>query len=393
MDCSIIIPNFNGRHVLGTCLAALYEQTSTRLIEREIIVVDNGSTDDSRQFVTAEYPEVSVISLPRNTGFTGGIAAGVEAARGDTLVFLNNDTRPDFVWLESLLQPLRDPAVAAVGSLMLNASEEAIDFAGGTANLFGWGFQQGHGTPAPVAEPEAAPVPMLFVCGGAMAVRRPVYQQVGGFDGEYFAFFEDVDLGWRLNLAGHRVVLAPASRVAHQQSHTAKQMPKSLRTFLIERNAFTTMVKNLSEANLHRLLPWATALLLERSLLDLGIERDRLFAGRWGDEIFSRGSRSAAESLAEGMSRIEESSKRLVKESLLGEGNQTERGQGRLLALQAVFRRWPYWLSRRAEIQGLRQVGDRQLFPLMKDLLRPPLGHPREQELLDQLAALLRSGE
>lgn len=390
MDCSIIIPSYNGRNVLEPCLRALFEQTSTAPMDREILVVDNGSTDDTKLMLAEAYPAVQIIALPKNTGFTGGIAAGVSQARGDVLVFLNNDTRPDFTWLDALLAPLTDPKIAATGSVMLDAEEEKIDFGGGTANLFGWGFQKGHGESAYSLPTESAAIPSLFVCGGAMAVRRALYNSLGGFDSEYFAFFEDVDLGWRLNLAGHQVVMVPESRVAHQQSHTAKTMPKALRTFLVERNALTTMIKNLSGNNLNRLLPWAFGMNLERALLDLGIERDRLFPGRWGDEIFGRGSKATTASIAEGVAQIGDAGKRVVKEAILGEGNANERGQARLLATQSVIRRWPYWMQRRAAVQATRTVGDLQLFPLMHDLLRPPLGHPYEQALMDQLGALLK---
>ncbi|HYE80142.1 MAG TPA: glycosyltransferase family 2 protein [bacterium] len=392
MDCSIIIPNYNGQHALAACLEALYLGAGARPVDREVLVVDNGSTDGSTAMVEERYPAVRVVQLPRNTGFTGAIAAGVGAASGGILIFLNNDTRVDFEWQDRLLDPFQDRAIAAVGSLMLDDTEDKIDFAGGTANLFGWGFQVGHGKPAESATAIAGPVPVFFPCGGAMAIRRPVYQELGGFDPDYFAFFEDVDLGWRLHLAGHQAVLQPLSRVAHQQSATAKTMPKALRAYLTERNALATMVKNLSDTNLATLFPWAIGLALERTVLDLGLDRDKLFPGRWGDEVFSRTKRTGGEVLMDEVADLRESSKRIVKDVVLGGGNQSERGQARLLAVEAILAEWPKWMAKRQQVQALRKVGDKQLMPLMQDLLRPPLGHPREQALLDQLAQALASG-
>lgn len=393
MDCSILIPNFNGRAVLNACLTACYEQLTDRPIEREVIVIDNGSSDDSLAFLQHEFSGVVVHRLPRNTGFTGAIQAGASIARGQVLVLLNNDTRPDALWLQELLEPLRDPAIACAGSLMLTADESGTDFAGGTANLFGWGFQQGHNTPAPPIEQPAEQVPQLFVCGGAMAVKRAVWDQLGGFDPDYFAFFEDVDFGWRLHLAGHKAVLATASRVAHQQSHTAKQMPQTLRAFLLERNALATMIKNLSDANLQQLLPWGLALSLERALVDLDLDRDRFFAGRWGDAVFNRTPAGLAGALQDSLERLESGGKRLIRETTGGEGKRSERGEARLLALEAILSRWSYWMEKRRAVQATRAAGDRQLFVLFRDLLRPPLGHPREQALLDELGALLRGSE
>ncbi|MEO7993060.1 MAG: glycosyltransferase family 2 protein [bacterium] len=391
VDCAVIIPTYNGRTVLGSCLDALYASQIPSGVTRDIIVVDNGSSDDTLDLIATDYPAVRVVHLERNTGFTGGIAAGVAATGSTALVFLNNDTRVDYLWLEALLAPLESPGIAAAGSILLDETEEKLDYRGGSANLFGWGFQQGHGEPVESIAGLTDPIPELFCCGGAMAIRRATYLEVGGFDPDYFAFFEDVDLGWRLNLAGYKCVVAPESRVSHLQSFTAKTMPRALRAFLCERNALTTMVKNLSDANLAELLPWAIALSLTRGLIDQGIERDRFFSGRWGDEVFGRRGKTNSEILIDEVADLKESGKRMVKETLLREGNQEDRGTARLLALESVLREWPKWLAKRETVQALRKVGDKQLMPLMADLLRAPLGHPREQAVMTLLGEWLRN--
>src|SRR5207249_1502513 len=126
-------------------------------------------------------------------------------ASAAVIAFLNNDMRVEPTWLRELVRPLVDESdVAATGGKILSWTGEAIDFVGGSVNFYGHGFQPLHGRPAEdVTGLESRP--FLFPCGGSMAIRRDVFLGSGAFDEDYFAFFEDIDLGWRLWVLGYRV--------------------------------------------------------------------------------------------------------------------------------------------------------------------------------------------
>jgi hypothetical protein len=181
------------------------------------------------------------------------------------VAFLNNDMRVDRRWLSELVQPLRsDPDVVCAASKILSWDGKHIDFGGSAVNMLGFGYQEGWGEP-PSARSEARYV--IAPCGGAMLVDRQVFFEIGGFDEDYFAFYEDLDLGWRLWVTGYKVVYAPRAVTYHIHHGWWGQVPSAKVTVLYQRNAMSTLVKNYDDENLARILPVALLLYLRRTYL------------------------------------------------------------------------------------------------------------------------------
>ena len=194
---SVVVVNLNGRALLADCLDALAVQDYPR--DRvETVLVDNGSADGSVAFVREVYPHVRVVEARRNLGFAGGNNLGARIATGDYLALINNDARADVRWLRTLVEVLEEqPDVACVASKILDQGGNTIDFVGPVMNLYGRALHIEEGMPiAPGFYDE--PRELLAPCGGAMMIRRDLFWQVGGFDADYVAYFEDLDLGWRL---------------------------------------------------------------------------------------------------------------------------------------------------------------------------------------------------
>src|SRR5581483_7257636 len=143
---------------------------------------------------------------------------------------------------------------------------KAIDFVGGAVNFYGHGFQPLHGRPAGEDDTDAIR-PVLFACGGSMAARRDVFLASGGFDEDYFAFFEDIDLGWRLWVLGYRILYVPTATAYHKGHATGSKLPAHQLRVLYERNAMATLIKNYDDANLARVLPAALLLAGKRALV------------------------------------------------------------------------------------------------------------------------------
>lgn len=265
---SVVIPNWNGRALLAEALPAVAALAYRR--ERiEVLVFDNGSTDGSATWLRATWPAVRVLESPMNLGFAAACNAGAAAAEGELVAFLNNDLRVDPAWLGRMAAALAADGAAAAGSRILDWEGTRIDFDGAAMNFYGHGVARRHGRPATDAG-DAAPRPALFACGAAMLVDRARFLASGGFDADYFAYFEDVDLGWRLWVEGERVLYVPGAVAWHR--HHGSALAPERRTALLEANALASVVKNYDDANLARVLPAALLLLEARARLSGGAQ-------------------------------------------------------------------------------------------------------------------------
>lgn len=263
---SVLIPSWNGRAHLEPCLAALAARVDPGLLV-EILVLDNGSSDGTVEWLRRTHPEVRVVESRLNLGFAAGMNHLARAAGGDLLALLNNDTRPHPEWLAELITALAEapPETAAVSGLILDWEGERLDFADGIVTFDGHAFQRGYRTPIDRAELPADGADLPFLCGANALVRRADFEQVGGFDGDYFAYFEDVDLGWRLRLAGRRIAFARRAVIRHRSMATSELLGRYRRGVLFERNAFATAFKNLDEQTFHGLMPAILATVLART--------------------------------------------------------------------------------------------------------------------------------
>jgi GT2 family glycosyltransferase len=261
---SVIIPTWNGCELLRAALGSLRLQTFS---DFESVVVDNGSRDGTVAMLEAEFPDVVVVRFAENRGFAVAANAGVRASRGRYLVLLNNDVEAEPKWLEAIVGVLdAKREVGSVASKMVTLRDPGvIDSAGAAMGLFAYDIGRGE----PDGPRFAAGREILCPCAGAGAYRREVFESVGQFDEAFFAWFEDVELGIRAQLAGFRCWYEPSARVRHHGHATASQLstPKTVYTV---RNALLLFLQTMP---LRRLLPWAPVMLVWPFL-------DPIFSGR-----------------------------------------------------------------------------------------------------------------
>ncbi|HEX8203133.1 MAG TPA: glycosyltransferase family 2 protein, partial [Isosphaeraceae bacterium] len=216
-SCSIVIPSYNGRSLLETCLASIarHRPAATAL---EVIVADDASTDGTPGWLASAHPDVRLVRLGRNAGFCGAANAGIAAARGEFLQLLNNDTEVTAGWLEAGLAPFAEAAVGSVAPLVLvRADPSRVNSAGDSYALTGWAFNRGSNQPA--AAWAAAPPGDVFGASASSAFyRAAALRAVGAFDPSYGSYYEDVDLAFRLRWAGYRCAFAPRCRILHDVS-------------------------------------------------------------------------------------------------------------------------------------------------------------------------------
>ncbi len=214
---SVIIPNWNGREHLEVCLTALRCQRHQSF---EVILVDNGSTDGSPAYVRESFPEVRLVELGENRGFTGACNAGLQVAAGGYIVLLNNDTEADAGWLAALASAFsRHPRAGILASkLLLFDRRDHFHAAGDYYRLDGIPGNRG------VWEQDTGQYdreePVFGACAAAAAYRREMVDQIGFLDEDFYFSCEDVDLAWRANLAGWRVVYVPRAVVYHKLKAT-----------------------------------------------------------------------------------------------------------------------------------------------------------------------------
>ena len=273
---TIIIPNYNGVRFLGPCLAALKRQTCQ---DFQILVVDNGSTDQSRQWLKEH--QVPAILLPENTGFSGAVNAGIRRADTPYVILLNNDTEAEPDYVKELLGAMeRSPRIFSVSPKMIQLHNPALmDDAGDMYSLMGWAYQRGVGQEA---GRYSRPCHIFSACAGAAIYRRALFQEIGLFDEMHFAYLEDIDVGYRAKIAGYYNRYCPQAVVCHVGSGTSGSRYNSFKVRLAARNSIYLNYKNmpfpqLAANSLPILLGMAGKYLYFRKI---GFARDYL-AGLW----------------------------------------------------------------------------------------------------------------
>jgi GT2 family glycosyltransferase/glycosyltransferase involved in cell wall biosynthesis len=261
---SVVLVNFRGASDTIEAISHIDRlDWPTELLE--IVVVENGSGDDSAERIRAVAPHVTLVVSTTNDGFAGGCNRGVAASSGEFVAFLNNDAKPDAGWIRAAVAKFDESSrIGAIASRVLDWEGGLVDYIGSAMTWYGMGYKPLTAERVPTGADLAKDV--LFGTGAAMFVRRSAYDQLGGFDERYFMFFEDVDLGWRLNLAGWRVVYEPASLAFHKHHASMAEFGPFKETYLLERNALFTLYKNLGAEALAEALPAAMALSVRRAI-------------------------------------------------------------------------------------------------------------------------------
>lgn len=343
---SVIVVNYRGVDDTLNCLRALRDELDYPAGSLQIICVDNDSGDGGAARIGA-LDGVQLVEAPANLGFAGGCNLGAKHATGTVLAFLNNDARPDRGWVSAAVEVLRDePAVAAVASRVLDWDGRTIDFVDAGMTWFGMGYKRHTGEPAAGHD---RPKDVLFATGSAMFVRAGVFRELGGFDERFFMFYEDVDLGWRLNLRGWRVRYEPRSLAYHRHhaSVSTVDTPDGAREwYLLERNALATLYKNFSDRTLATVLPAALALTVRRATARGELDPTQLeIANRTADQA---------------------TTVPVPKTTLAG-----------VLAVDRFVELLPSLAASRKAEQAARVRSDADLIPLMRKAMEPAFPLPR----------------
>lgn len=237
---TVVVPNWNGRHLLATCLQALRMQT---LRDFQVIVVDNGSTDGSVQFLKENFPFARVIANASNLGFAAAANQGIRASESQYIAMLNNDTEAAPDWLAALIESAESDTNAGMcASKMVFADRpEVINSTGICVDRAGIAWDRRGGEIDD--ERESEPVDVFGPSAGAGLYRRAMLEEIGLFDEDFFAYLEDVDLAWRARRAGWRCLHVPAACVVHHHSATGVE-GSPFKSFHLGRNKIWLLVKN-----------------------------------------------------------------------------------------------------------------------------------------------------
>jgi hypothetical protein len=272
---SIVIINYNGKEYLKDCLGSIAKSTYR---DFEVILVDNNSKDGSVSFVEKYFPWVKIIKNKVNVGIAEGCNIGTKYSNGKYVVFFNTDVKVEHNWLEELVRTVEsDPSVGACGCKVLRMDAKSIDCIGGfVCDIFGSGlYALGH------LEEDRGQYDNVTECfalaGMCMLVRRDVFEIIGGFDSKFFLLVEDIDLCWRIRLAGYDIRVNPHAVVYHKSKATLKKekIKRDYIRFLVERNTLRMLIKNYSTKSLIRILPKYFAIILAESIFYIFITKIR----------------------------------------------------------------------------------------------------------------------
>jgi len=261
---SVVLVNFRGADDTVECVRGLLELDWPRE-NLEIIVVENGSGDDSLQKLQDITNDVTLVESDDNLGFTGGCNLGVSRASGEFIAFLNNDAKPDRGWISEAIRTFSTGTnIGAVASKVLDWDGDRVDYIDASITWYGMGYKPHAGETDRGAWDDEKDV--LFGTGAAMFIRASVFEELGGFDDNFFMFYDDVDLGWRLNLLGYRFRFQPKSLAFHKHHASMNKFGNFRETYLLERNALYTLYKNLDDESLAQVFPSALLLATRRAI-------------------------------------------------------------------------------------------------------------------------------
>ncbi len=256
---SIVVSNYNGMKILPSCLNSIETQSYTHC---ETIVVDDCSTDGSAEMMASDFPWVRVVRNPKNLGPAASKGAGLAAARGEFVAFLDNDAVLTGEWLESMVGfAASHPRAGAIASkIMFSDNRQVINSAGSSMNVAAYGWDRGIFEMDTDYHSESERV--FYACSAAMFGRRDMIEEVGGFDPLFQYPFEDVDLGWRLNLAGYEVWFNAEALAYHRLGATMGRSTPRI-TYQYERNRIRSLLKNFEDSTIRNIRMELARLYLE----------------------------------------------------------------------------------------------------------------------------------
>lgn len=241
MKVTIVIPNYNGKHFMEPCLASLNRQTCR---DFKTVVVDNASSDGSAAYMRENHPDIEVIELDQNYGFSKAVNIGIQHARTPYVILLNNDTTVDARYVEEMIQAIEtSPKIFSVSSKMIQMYHpDLIDSAGDLYTIVGWGVCRGAGRSV---KNYTVQDEIFTACAGAAIYRRQAFQKIGYFDESHFAYLEDIDIGYRAKIYGYKNLYCPSALVYHVGSGTSGSKYNPFKVKLSARNSVYLNYKNM----------------------------------------------------------------------------------------------------------------------------------------------------
>lgn len=245
---TVVIPNYNGINYIERCLQFLEEEPA------HIIVVDDGSTDGSRQVVQEKFPRVELICLDRNYGFCKAVNTGIEASKTPYVILLNNDTEVQRGFVRALELPLEQHPQIFSGSAQMRSLKcpGLIDDAGDYYCALGWAFARGKDKPLQDYQRKRR---IFAACGGAAIYRRKIFNEIGFFDENHFAYLEDIDLGYRARIQGYVNLYIPGAIAYHAGSGASGSRYNDFKISLTAQNSIYLIYKNMPMAQIILNLP------------------------------------------------------------------------------------------------------------------------------------------
>lgn len=244
---AIVILNYNGKDYLAQFLPAVLASTYTNY---QVIVADNASTDDSVHWLSSNYPQITVLKNKENLGYAGGYNWALQQVTADYFVLLNSDVEVSPNWLQPIIQLMEQHANIAACQPAIRSYYQKTHFeyagaAGGFIDILGYPFNRGR--VFDVCEEDKGQyntaIPCFWASGAALVVKADIFKRLQGFDAFFFAHMEEIDLCWRMQLAGYKIYVQPQSVVYHVGGGT---LPKGYRkTYLNFRNNLIMLSKNL----------------------------------------------------------------------------------------------------------------------------------------------------
>jgi len=282
---AVIILNWNGAELLRRYLPSVIAGTDASIAD--VIVADNGSTDESRTVLEQEFPQVMTLLFDQNYGFAQGYNLAIEQTMYPYTVLLNSDVRTPQGWLNPLFDYMQEHQhVGAVMPKLLQDRDddrqifEYAGAAGGYIDCHGYPYCRGRlfdSIEDDYGQYDGSPRSVFWATGACLMVRSALYQQVGGLDKDFFAHMEEIDLCWRMRLAGNDLMIVPDSHVYHLGGGSLPQ-GNPRKTYLNFRNNLLLLHKNLPRNEGRRLL-------VTRRLMDTLAWGMAVFKGHWGDAV------------------------------------------------------------------------------------------------------------
>lgn len=237
---TVIIPNYNGKHILKECFDSLENQNCSF----EVVIIDNASEDGSVNYIETNYPEYTLITNNENLGFAAAVNQGIKYSNTDYVFLMNNDVVLENNCLKTLLTCIEgEETIFAVASKMLQyTNKNLIDDAGDEYTILGWTKKMGNGKPSELFD---GGVEIFSACAGAAIYRKSVFDIMGYFDENFFAYMEDVDIGYRARIYGYKCFYCPLAVVYHIGSATSGSEYNSFKIRLAARNNIYVPYKNM----------------------------------------------------------------------------------------------------------------------------------------------------